>query len=537
MGSSFPRGLVVQGLALTFLAVNLRGSQPAIDRGSAPGAIAAAPSSAAIRVFRASCLQCHDGDGRGEVGRDASPTIPNFTDAKWQASRSDAELTHSILEGKGKSMPKMKNKLGSVPAKEMVAFVRAFRGGKQVVEDEPEVPSPPEQPRVATESTGSGPRPAASPTPDPNASSLREGSRLFRRSCAACHGADGKGSGMRDSLPTIPDFTVHTWQEKRNDPQLIVSVLDGKEAGMPPFRDKVAREQVRDLVAFIRSFDPTPRKTTQTGSDDFEIRFRKLTDEFGRSQPAEPSASHHRPRPARRQALPIRPRFAADPAFGREPNWARRGDCRKEIGLNCGIVSGASPAGGSLWLDPSHPRRSSRVCRHAQYAGLGGWGRATASPQAPRVCATPTTALDSVPSLRCQEVSRVHAGSSAPADFYTSRGDESRSGTLPSEPSAPRLTSACPSTASRPGSTLASPSNPSDDGSGTDCEEQDFADPYHARAIGHVGEELGVQIGIRPLRERRTFDGEDAEQSGRVRRGQEIHLQQVGPRRPRHGHP
>ena len=156
MGSSFPRGLVVQGLALTFLAVDLRGSQPAIDRGSAPGAVAAAPSSAAIQVYRASCLECHDSDGRGEVGRDASPTIPNFTDAKWQASRGDAELSHSILEGKGKSMPKMKNKLGSVQANQMVAFVRAFQGGKQVVEDEPDEPSPPEQPRVATESTGSG---------------------------------------------------------------------------------------------------------------------------------------------------------------------------------------------------------------------------------------------------------------------------------------------------------------------------------------------------------------------------------------------
>ena len=325
MGRALPRWLVLQGVALTFLGVDLRGSQPVFVRGATSGAAVSAPdtaptdlatvaqaptpprpatidraglnpvqsvtkpaqpivataaSSAAIHIYRVSCLECHDSDGRGEAGRDALPTIPNFTDAKWQASRSDAELSHSILEGKGKSMPKMKNKLGSVHANQMVAFVRAFQGGKQVVQDEPEVPSSPEQPHVATGSTGSVPRPTAPPQPDPKALSLREGSRLFKRSCVVCHGADGKGSGMRDSLPTIPDFTVHTWQERRNNPQLIVSVLDGKGAGMPPFRDKLAREQIRDLVAFIRSFDPSATSSTQTASDDFEVRFEQLLKEF-----------------------------------------------------------------------------------------------------------------------------------------------------------------------------------------------------------------------------------------------------------------
>src|SRR5262249_37632960 len=67
-----------------------------------------------IDVFRASCLECHDSDGRGAAGRDLLPEIPDFTDVRWQASRSDDALSRSILRGKGKSMPRMKDKLGTV---------------------------------------------------------------------------------------------------------------------------------------------------------------------------------------------------------------------------------------------------------------------------------------------------------------------------------------------------------------------------------------------------------------------------------------
>ncbi len=49
-------------------------------------------------------------DGRGTIVRKAMPSIPDLTDAKWQASRTDAELLHSVLEGKGQFMLPMKDK-------------------------------------------------------------------------------------------------------------------------------------------------------------------------------------------------------------------------------------------------------------------------------------------------------------------------------------------------------------------------------------------------------------------------------------------
>jgi mono/diheme cytochrome c family protein len=247
-----------------------------------PSARATSSSTKVIQVYRSACLECHDNDGRGRVVREVLPRVPDFTDSKWLASRSDAELSRSILEGKGKSMPKMKDKLGSVGVNEMVAFVRAFKGGKQVVEDEPEVASEPEKSveRATTTATARSPQPVEPSLPSRSIQAQRGINRNFQRFCAMCHDAAGDGGRVRDSMRAIPNFTDVAWQGKRTDPQLVVSILDGKGTEMPPFRGKLPREQARELVAFIRGFSPTPAKPSRTPADDFEARFRKLEKEL-----------------------------------------------------------------------------------------------------------------------------------------------------------------------------------------------------------------------------------------------------------------
>jgi mono/diheme cytochrome c family protein len=225
-------------------------------------------------------MECHDNDGRGGIVRDDLAMIPDFTDARWHATRSDAELARSILEGKGKSMPRMKKKLGSVDVQQVVSFIRAFRGGKQVVEDEPELPSAPAQSPGGTASAAAPSESIAHSSTTTRDQNTREGRRLFQRFCARCHGSDGRGTAQRESLPRLPDFTRGAWQAGRSDAQLVVSVLDGKRTEMPSFRDRVAREGARALVAYIRTFAPSPRQTVSAGVDEFEVRFRELEREF-----------------------------------------------------------------------------------------------------------------------------------------------------------------------------------------------------------------------------------------------------------------
>jgi mono/diheme cytochrome c family protein len=231
-------------------------------------------------VYRTSCLECHDNDGRGGISRDVLPKIPDFTDAKWQASRTDAELIHSILEGKGKSMPRMQHKLGKVEATLMVSFVRGFQGGKQVIDDKPDAAAARVQLAGAAHAAAARPQPPEHSAAAQVSQSHREAGRLFQRLCVMCHGSDGKGTNMRDNLPRIPDFSLSAWQDRRSDPQLIVSILDGKGTHMPSFRTKVAREQASELVALVRTFGPARQRPATNGIDDFEARMRQLSDEL-----------------------------------------------------------------------------------------------------------------------------------------------------------------------------------------------------------------------------------------------------------------
>ena len=84
------------------------------------------------------CMACHEADGRGALARKTmkdAEQIPDLTDPKWQASRTDAELEHSILEGKGKIMLARKDMLAlaHTDVKNMVVLMRSFRSGKQAV--------------------------------------------------------------------------------------------------------------------------------------------------------------------------------------------------------------------------------------------------------------------------------------------------------------------------------------------------------------------------------------------------------------------
>ena len=333
---------------------------PAADPGAIPGVSAPAPppqtSAAVPRIYRAACVKCHDTDGKGEIVRDVMPKVPDFTDAAWHDTRSDAELSRSILEGKGKSMPAMRNKLGSVDVGQVVSFVRAFRGGKQVVEDEEEGPAEPQRSAEPAPADGPGSRPAGRSRPSPEDLSLRTGSRTFQRSCAACHGGDGRGGEMRGSLPEIPDFSACPGRRERTDPQLVASVLDGKGTGMPAFRDKLSREQARDLVAFIRSLGPATLRAAARPSDDFEARFRQLLTEFedlrARSRASRPRRP--RPYPARRSHPRPRPR----------PLTTR---------LNQAATGGVGPA---VELEPHRrPGRAGRDCRRRRVRRSLPWAR------------------------------------------------------------------------------------------------------------------------------------------------------------------
>jgi mono/diheme cytochrome c family protein len=76
-------------------------------------------------------VECHGAKGTGSTERRSQPEIPDFTDAHWQARRTDAQLMSSILDGKGPDMPPQRGEITEQEVRGLVAYVRPFaRSGR-----------------------------------------------------------------------------------------------------------------------------------------------------------------------------------------------------------------------------------------------------------------------------------------------------------------------------------------------------------------------------------------------------------------------
>lgn len=76
----------------------------------------------AAKVYSVHCAKCHSQDGKG------IPSLqpPDFTDAKWQASRSNKQLHNGIANGIG-VMPGFKGVLKPGQINALVVYVRSFK--------------------------------------------------------------------------------------------------------------------------------------------------------------------------------------------------------------------------------------------------------------------------------------------------------------------------------------------------------------------------------------------------------------------------
>lgn len=76
--------------------------------------------------FNHYCIRCHGVDGRGVWD---IPDVPDFTNARWQATRTDGQLARAILEGRGAVMPPWRGTLSLEEAWAMGRYVRTFGAG------------------------------------------------------------------------------------------------------------------------------------------------------------------------------------------------------------------------------------------------------------------------------------------------------------------------------------------------------------------------------------------------------------------------
>lgn len=88
-----------------------------------------------------------------------------------------------------------------------------------------------------------------------NPGNPEKGQAIYSRICAACHGPQGKGDGPAGKVLTPPpaNFTAKSFKNKE-DKGLIETIRNGKPGtGMPPWKNSLSPEQIRDGLAFIRT--------------------------------------------------------------------------------------------------------------------------------------------------------------------------------------------------------------------------------------------------------------------------------------------
>jgi mono/diheme cytochrome c family protein len=77
------------------------------------------------------------------------------------------------------------------------------------------------------------------------------GAEIYKKKCAACHGATGAGDTMIGKNLKIPSLRSSEAQE-RSDEELFHIIAKGRNR-MPAFDRKLSREQIHDVVRYIRS--------------------------------------------------------------------------------------------------------------------------------------------------------------------------------------------------------------------------------------------------------------------------------------------
>ena len=124
---------------------------------------------------------------------------------------------------------------------------------------EPPAPAPAPEPAPTV--------PAPAPTPAPPEGDLRgdaaAGARLYQQFCSLCHGPGGKGDGpAAPKDPPPADHTDAEYMATLTDADLYQVIAHGgasvgKSALMAPWGGVLNDEQIRDLIAHLRSLSGT----------------------------------------------------------------------------------------------------------------------------------------------------------------------------------------------------------------------------------------------------------------------------------------
>jgi cytochrome c oxidase cbb3-type subunit 3 len=89
-----------------------------------------------------------------------------------------------------------------------------------------------------------------------DAQAMAIGERLFANNCAACHGADGRGS------PGFPNLTDGDWLWGGEPERIAETIREGRRGTMPPMAEAVGNgDDVRNVAHYVLSLSGSPHNS------------------------------------------------------------------------------------------------------------------------------------------------------------------------------------------------------------------------------------------------------------------------------------
>jgi cytochrome c oxidase cbb3-type subunit 3 len=159
------------------------------------------------RLFATNCAQCHGADARGSFG------FPNLTDNDWLHGGEPEQIEQTILNGRNGVMPSWEAALGNQGVLEVANYVITLSGRSAD--------------KILAEA----------------------GKTKFATYCVGCHGVDGKGNQQIGA----PNLTDDVWLYGGSSLMIQRTVRDGRNGTMPMWADRIGKERVHLLAAYVYS--------------------------------------------------------------------------------------------------------------------------------------------------------------------------------------------------------------------------------------------------------------------------------------------
>ncbi len=173
------------------------------------------------RLFVDNCAVCHGRTGRGNPQLGA----PDLTDNDWLYGGSGQDITTSIRSGRSGVMPPW-NSLGEATVKNLAQYVLSL---------------------------------SREPNDAAAVVAATAGETIFKSTCSACHGAEGKGNPAMGA----PNLTDKIWLHGGTLAAIETTIRDGRQGQMPAWAPRLSDDEIHVLAGYVYHFSHSAEAAAQ----------------------------------------------------------------------------------------------------------------------------------------------------------------------------------------------------------------------------------------------------------------------------------